>query len=86
MCGIAGLIRFDGSAALDGRAIVANMVRNVRHRGPDDDGVQQLDDATVFGHTRLSIIDLSSAGHQPMLSPDQMLAVTYNGEIYNFAD
>jgi asparagine synthase (glutamine-hydrolysing) len=55
------------------------------HRGPDDAGIWlSRDRLTIFGHRRLSIIDLTSAGHQPMLSNDGSLAIVFNGEIYNF--
>lgn len=60
------------------------MVLALRHRGPDDSGVNALDGA-VFGHTRLSIIDLAS-GHQPLGSPDGRFWITFNGEIYNYRE
>src|SRR5207249_11572069 len=55
------------------------------HRGPDAPGTSPAPPAGL-GHTRLSIIDLSSQGHQPMLSDDGLLALVYNGEIYNFPE
>ena len=61
------------------------MTRTLAHRGPDDSGVDVLGPAGL-GHTRLSIIDLSSAGHQPMLSDDRRVALVYNGEVYNFPE
>ena len=59
------------------------MVRALRHRGPDAQGVQQFNGA-VLGHARLSIIDLSEAGNQPFVSEDGRYAIVFNGEIYNF--
>ncbi|MGA9267112.1 MAG: asparagine synthetase B, partial [Rhodomicrobium sp.] len=57
------------------------------HRGPDDAGEYWSDDGRVgFGHRRLSIIDLSAAGHQPMQTPDGQFCVTFNGEIYNYTE
>jgi asparagine synthase (glutamine-hydrolysing) len=77
MCGIAGAT---GLGADQGR-LVSRMTADLAHRGPDDEGV--WDDAGVtLGHRRLSIFDLSDAGHQPMLGGNAV--VTYNGEIYNW--
>jgi len=59
------------------------MTEILRHRGPDSGGLW-IDGSTGFGHRRLSIIDLSSAAHQPMLTDDEQVCLTYNGEIYNF--
>ena len=78
MCGIAGIIGSTSS-----RQTVEAMTRTLRHRGPDDSGVWESDGACL-GHTRLSILDLSSAGHQPMTKGH--LTVVYNGEIYNFRE
>ena len=61
------------------------MIAPLRHRGPDDEGIW-TDGRVGLAHARLSIIDLSAAGHQPMASPDGAVWLTYNGEIYNFAD
>ena len=77
MCGIVGAIRL---ADLD---TVRRMTRLIAHRGPDDEGFWQDGDA-VFGHRRLSILDLSPAGHQPMQTDDGELTIVFNGEIYNF--
>ena len=61
------------------------MIATVRHRGPDDEGVWS-DDRAGLAHARLSVIDLSPAGHQPMASADRTVWITFNGEIYNFAE
>jgi asparagine synthase (glutamine-hydrolysing) len=122
MCGIAGLIAFDGNDKL--LDFVHNMTKVQRHRGPDDEGVcyfqqgkgkiwvhgggdtpesafgarmpyapqgcysgQKHEKAVVaLGHRRLSILDLSIKGHQPMCTPDQRYWIVYNGEIYNYLE
>lgn len=82
MCGIAGLI---SSQAVD-RAIVQRMTDTIIHRGPDDQGLWVDQESRVaLGHRRLSIIDLSPLGHQPMQSASSRYVLTYNGEIYNHA-
>lgn len=83
MCGITGFLY--GSAPVDTPAIVATQMSHaLRHRGPDDDGVWVDADAGVaLAHRRLSIIDLSAAGHQPMISASGRYVLVYNGEIYN---
>ncbi|HEX7754829.1 MAG TPA: asparagine synthetase B, partial [Niabella sp.] len=59
----------------------------MHHRGPDGSGIWISDDhKTVFGHNRLSIIDLSLEGNQPMVNGDGDLCITFNGEIYNYLD
>jgi asparagine synthase (glutamine-hydrolysing) len=83
MCGIYGKIRWDGRAAAVGDAERA--CEALRHRGPDDSGVQLLGQACL-GHARLSIIDLSPQGHQPMPNEDESLWIVFNGEIYNFPE
>lgn len=86
MCGIAGLFDLDARAGPDALGQRAQaMATALAHRGPDDAGVWVEAAAGVaLAHRRLSIIDLSADGHQPMLSADGRWAMTYNGEIYNF--
>ena len=80
MCGIAGLI---SSSGVDEGA-VARMLRPIVHRGPDDEGIWLDPEAGVgLGHRRLSILDLSPAGRQPMRSSNGRYVLTFNGEIYN---
>lgn len=68
-------------------AVLQRMTDALRHRGPDADGLWQSADGRVnLGHRRLSIIDLSETGSQPMVSPDGRLVLVYNGEIYNFPE
>ena len=84
MCGIAGAVRWD--AAPDAAAVDA-LVHRLRHRGPDDAGLWRSPDGRcVLGHARLSIIDLSPAGRQPMVDPLTGNAIVFNGEIYNFQE
>ena len=84
MCGIAGLV--SRNHAGDRRGVLARMHGAIAHRGPDDRGAWQSPHHEAgFVHTRLSIIDPSPAGHQPMPLGDRF-TITYNGEIYNFAE
>jgi asparagine synthase (glutamine-hydrolysing) len=84
MCGIVGVA---SQAAHLERAWLAAGAQALRHRGPDDGGEWWSADGRVgLGHRRLSIIDLSPAGHQPMRSADGRLCIVFNGEIYNFQD
>src|SRR5687768_4713200 len=82
MCGIAGRLNLDGRpiAAAD----ILAMVRPLAHRGPDDEGVF-VQGHVGLGHRRLSVIDLSPRGHQPMSNEEGTIWVVFNGEIYNFA-
>lgn len=85
MCGIAGCFWGDavGDEAFD---IVRGMARTIAHRGPDDEGVWgEAQSGIVLAHRRLSIVDLSPAGHQPMISRDGRYVIVFNGEIYNHA-
>jgi asparagine synthase (glutamine-hydrolysing) len=83
MCGIAGLLNLDGAPA-DARLLAA-MTATIRHRGPDDEG-HFVDGAVGLGSRRLSIIDLSQGGHQPMANEAGTIHVVFNGEIYNFRE
>lgn len=81
MCGIAGVVGRAEQNALE------RMAAALRHRGPDDRGTWTNPDASVgLVHTRLSILDLSAAGHQPMISDDREHVLVFNGEIYNHLD
>lgn len=82
MCGINGIVSFEPNGG-DSRTAVGKMNAALAHRGPDDEGLVS-DERAVLGQRRLSIIDLSSAGHQPMQSPDNRFVLVFNGEIYNF--
>lgn len=84
MCGICGKINFSPDHTPD-RALIESMCAALRHRGPDDSGVHIAGRAGL-GHCRLSIIDLSPAGHQPMCNEDGSVWVVHNGEVYNFPE
>jgi asparagine synthase (glutamine-hydrolysing) len=87
MCGIAGFVQFRPSEARDLEHRARLMADQLAHRGPDDAGYWADPAAGVgLGFRRLSIIDLSPAGHQPMCSASGRYAIVFNGEIYNFAE
>ena len=84
MCGIAGFLDFHGKSDV---SILKKMVMALQHRGPDDHGfevIQEHNTLVGIGQTRLSILDLSPAGHQPM--HHKHFSIVYNGEIYNFRE
>lgn len=83
MCGIAGLLRFDGRPVEV--ATIKAMTDALAHRGPDGEG-HYVSGPVGLGHRRLSIIDLSDAAAQPLSSEDGTIQLTYNGEIYNFQE
>ncbi|KAA3629100.1 MAG: asparagine synthase (glutamine-hydrolyzing) [Bacteroidetes bacterium] len=83
MCGICGIINFDKSPINPEPLQV--MMRTMKHRGPDDEGIF-TDDVMGLGFVRLSIIDLSTGGHQPMFSEDRRYVIVYNGEIFNYIE
>jgi asparagine synthase (glutamine-hydrolysing) len=85
MCGIAGVLTTGRSSPAELEARLWRMAAMLRHRGPDDEGVW-TDGRAGLANTRLSIIDLSPAGHQPMASADGDVWIAHNGEIYNFRD
>ncbi len=84
MCGIAGILCAPGPQRAALRAELERLAASLHHRGPDAAGVAVIDGAGV-AHARLSIIDLSPTGAQPMWSPDRRFVFAYNGEVYNFA-
>lgn len=83
MCGIAGIFNLNGSPV--SLILLKKMTDAIAHRGPDGEGFY-ADGFIGLGHRRLAIIDLSPAGHQPMITEDSQYAITYNGEIYNFQE
>jgi asparagine synthase (glutamine-hydrolysing) len=87
LCGLVGLFTHDG------RELVESSLRKatemLKHRGPDDEGafIETLEQSTLaIGHTRLSIIDLSGGGHQPMTTADGRFTIVFNGEVLNFVE
>lgn len=86
MCGISGLFNYGGVSRSIHASLIATMNAAIAHRGPDDEGVWESPDHRVLlGHRRLSILDLSANGHQPMVGPRGSVVV-FNGEIYNFQE
>src|SRR5215472_11386929 len=86
MCGVAGFVLMRRTAPLNQLEVrLWAMIATLRHRGPADEGVWS-DGRAGLAHARLSIIDPSPAGHQPMASVDGTVWISYNGEVYNFAD
>jgi asparagine synthase (glutamine-hydrolysing) len=83
MCGICGIINFDGKPVPENH--LRKMMQTMKHRGPDDDGIF-VHKNVGLGFVRLSIIDLSTAGHQPMISGDGRFTMVFNGEIYNYIE
>ncbi|WP_434685289.1 asparagine synthase (glutamine-hydrolyzing) [Pseudanabaena minima] len=83
MCGIAGVFNTNGEPVSS--SILKKMTDAIAHRGPDGEGFF-VDSFIGLGHRRLAILDLSSAGHQPMSSNNNRYVLTYNGEIYNFRE
>ncbi len=92
MCGITGIVYSDGRPVEHN--ILSKMTRAMQHRGPDDEGIKIIQDPKSrmrnlqvgLGHRRLSIIDLTKLGHQPMTNEDETIWITFNGEIYNFKE
>lgn len=81
MCGITGIFNRDGAPV--SRSDLFDMMEAIRHRGPDGEG-QMVEGHVGLGHRRLSIIDLSTLGQQPMTTADGRYSITYNGEVYNY--
>lgn len=82
MCGIAGFADLSSSTG-DSEFELRQMLKRIVHRGPDDSGIY-VANGIALGHQRLSIIDLSAQGHQPMRSQDGKFVIVFNGEIYNY--
>lgn len=81
MCGIVGFTNFID----DSNKVIGEMMDRIRHRGPDAEG-KYVDDGIALGHRRLSIIDISSSGDQPIFNEDGSLVIVFNGEIYNYQE
>ena len=83
MCGIAGFI----GKSDNWRADIKAMCDRMKHRGPDADGFWSVDNTeVVLGHRRLSILDITSNGNQPMSSKSGRFVISYNGEVYNYKE
>ncbi len=83
MCGISGIIHLDRSPVPEPQ--IWDMIKAMKHRGPNDNGTF-FEDGIGFGFVRLSIIDLTPAGHQPMFSHDERYVMIFNGEIFNYVE
>jgi asparagine synthase (glutamine-hydrolysing) len=84
MCGICGILYFDKNQVVD-RNVLVTMRDELTHRGPDDAGIY-IKNNLGLGHNRLSIIDPTPAGHQPMCNEDGTVWIVYNGEVYNYPE
>ncbi|MBP6586892.1 MAG: asparagine synthase (glutamine-hydrolyzing) [Flavobacterium sp.] len=84
MCGINGILHLQSQKKVDER-LLTKMRDTLKHRGPDDKGLF-IENNLGLGHRRLSVLDVSEAGHQPFLSENGRYVMVYNGEIYNFKD
>ena len=84
MCGICGKLYHSRDRTVDGE-LLRSMASVINHRGPDDEGIYVKNNVGL-AHKRLSILDLSPAGHQPMNNEDGSIWIVFNGEIYNFLD
>jgi asparagine synthase (glutamine-hydrolysing) len=83
MCGIAGIVNFDQQTPKE--SSLREMMQQMKHRGPDDEGMF-IEGSVGLGFVRLSIIDLSPDGHQPMVSSDKRYILVFNGEIFNYVE
>jgi len=84
MCGILGIV---GKEFAQNNNWIKENITKISHRGPDDRGIWNSSDQLVcFGHTRLSILDLSSKNHQPLIDEERKVSLIFNGEIYNYLD
>ena len=85
MCGIVGKINFNNININIEERTLTKMMKKIKHRGPDDEGVF-IENGVGLGFVRLSILDLSTAGHQPMISDDNRYVLIFNGEVYNYIE
>lgn len=85
MCGITGIFSYAAQRKIWPQSGLDFMMSRITHRGPDDRGMH-IEPGLFLGHTRLAVIDLSSAAHQPMYSESKRFVISYNGEIYNFKE
>ncbi|MEZ5777497.1 MAG: asparagine synthase (glutamine-hydrolyzing) [Paracoccaceae bacterium] len=85
MCGICGIVSIGGATGRAEEGLVRTMADTLAHRGPNDSGTW-ADDTVALGFRRLSVIDLSYAGHQPMTNEDGTIVIVFNGEVYNFQE
>src|SRR3990167_2061434 len=83
MCGFAAYLNLSGGPA--DASLMERMLASIVHRGPDDPGIE-MNGPVGQGFRRLSILDLSPSGHQPMASADGSCTITFNGEIYNYLE
>ena len=83
MCGISGILNFNNKPVEEQE--IRSMMKKMKHRGPDDEGLY-LNQNIGLGFVRLSILDLSFSGHQPMFSKDEKLVIIFNGEIFNYIE
>ena len=83
MCGICGIINFNNSPV--DNVQISNMMRTMKHRGPDDEG-SFVKENIGLGFVRLSILDLTYSGHQPMFDDSGRIVILFNGEVYNFIE
>ena len=84
MCGVAGFLQCHDT--YDFENDLKNAVNSIQHRGPDSSGIWNPNNSVGLGHRRLSILDLSELGHQPMNSKNGRYTIVFNGEIYNFIE
>ncbi|MGH7766307.1 MAG: asparagine synthase (glutamine-hydrolyzing), partial [Candidatus Binatia bacterium] len=85
MCGICGIMSLSPDGGESRNELIARMTAILAHRGPNGSGIWR-DNRIALGHRRLSVIDLSEAGRQPMGNEDGSIQIVYNGEVYNFRE
>jgi asparagine synthase (glutamine-hydrolysing) len=86
MCGLLGMLAYQHNNIVEYKSIFSDLMALMIRRGPDDEGFWSDGQHCSLGFRRLSILDLSSAGHQPMHTPDGRYTLIFNGEMYNFPE